>query len=156
LMASNQELQAINDELRSTTEELDVSRQEMQSVNEELSAVNQELSINLEDLNRANSDLHNLMNATAIPTVFLDRELKIMRYTPAAVNLFRLIPSDVGRPLADLKHRLEYLEMLNDAQRVLDGAEPIEREVRKETGKWFLSCPTARRKNRLPESCSPS
>lgn len=121
LMASNQELRAINDELRSTTEELDTSRKEMQSVNEELSAVNQELSANLEDLNRANSDLQNFMNATAIPTVFLDRDLQIMRYTPAAVRLFKLIPSDVGRPLSDLHHQLEYAEMMADARRVVEG-----------------------------------
>src|SRR5262249_7799624 len=130
LMASNQELQAINDELHSVTEELNVSRQEMQCVNEELSSVNQEMSAKVEDLNRANSDLQNFMNATAIPTVFLDCDLCIMRYTPGAVRLFNLIPADVGRPLSDLQHRLEYPHMMDDARGILGGTDPIEREVR--------------------------
>ena len=56
------------------------------------------------------------MAATAIATIFLDRDLRIMRYTPSAVELFRLIPGDVGRPLTDLTHRLNYPELLKDAE----------------------------------------
>ncbi|HEY0551903.1 MAG TPA: CheR family methyltransferase, partial [Verrucomicrobiae bacterium] len=73
LKASNEELQAMNEELRSATEELETSREELQSINEELATVNQELKSKLEELGHSNSDLHNLMGATAIPTVFLDR-----------------------------------------------------------------------------------
>ena len=94
--------------LRSATEELETSREELQSVNEELTTVNQELKDWIEELARANSDLQNLMSSTQIATIFLDRELRIQRYTPPAVALFNLIPTDLGWPLSDLRHRLEY------------------------------------------------
>jgi two-component system, chemotaxis family, CheB/CheR fusion protein len=138
LKASNEELQAMNEELRSATEELETGREELQSMNEELSTVNYELKSKVEELGHANSDMHNLMDATAIATVFLDRELSIMRYTPTAVALFNLIPSDVGRPLADLATRLDYPALGQDAARVLDRLAPVEREMGLPDGTWFL------------------
>ncbi|RYZ07524.1 MAG: hypothetical protein EOO73_11100 [Myxococcales bacterium] len=139
LKASNEELQAMNEELRSATEELETSREELQSINEELTTVNQELKSKVDELGHANSDLHNLMGATAIATVFLDRELRIMRFTPPAVEIFSLIATDVGRPLGDLRHRLKYPELLSDAARVLSQLVPVEREVEESGGLFFLA-----------------
>ena len=99
LKASNEELQAINEELRSATEELETSREELQSTNEELTTVNDELKSNVDQLARSNSDMQNLIAATDIATVFLDRELRIQRFTPTAKALFNFIPTDIGRPL---------------------------------------------------------
>ncbi|HEX2673280.1 MAG TPA: chemotaxis protein CheB [Polyangiaceae bacterium] len=139
LKASNEELQAMNEELRSATEELETSREELQSINEELTTVNQELKNKVDELGHTNSDLHNLMGATAIATVFLDRELQIMRFTPSAVDLFSFIPTDVGRPLGDLQHRLIYPELLSDADRVLKQLVAVEREVAESSGRFFLA-----------------
>ena len=139
LKASNEELQAMNEELRSATEELETSREELQSINEELTTVNHELKSKVDELGHANSDMHNLMDATAIATVFLDRELRITRYTPSAVTLFSLIATDLGRPLADLATRLDYPELSDDAMRVLKRLVPIEREVGMPNGSWFLA-----------------
>jgi len=139
LKASNEELHAMNEELRSATEELETSREELQSINEELTTVNLELKGNVDELAHANSDLRNLMGATAIATVFLDRQLHIMRFTPPAVELFSLIATDIGRPLAHLQHRLEYPELLADASKVLEHLIPIEREVTESGGRFFLA-----------------
>jgi two-component system CheB/CheR fusion protein len=139
LKASNEELQAINEELRSATEELETSREELQSINEELITVNHELKTKVDELAHANSDMQNLMDATAIATIFLDRELCITRYTPMAVRLFSLIPGDLGRPLSDLMPKLQYPELGADAQQVLDRLVPIEREVGRPDGSWFLA-----------------
>ena len=139
LKASNEELQAMNEELRSATEELETSREELQSINEELTTVNQELKTKVEELAHANSDMHNLMDATAIATVFLDRELRITRYTPSAVSLFNLIPTDVGRPLTDLTTHLQYPDISGDARRVLERLVPVEREVGQSDGSWYLA-----------------
>lgn len=138
LKASNEELQAMNEELRSATEELETSREELQSINEELTTVNQEMKAKVDEVAHANSDLQNLMASTSIATVFLDRELAITRYTPSAVELFNLIPTDVGRPLAHLKHELDYPELLDDAAQVLRTLVPIEREV-SDKSRFFLS-----------------
>ena len=137
--AGHEELQSINEELRSAGEELETGREELQSINEELTTVNAELKSRVDELGRANSDLQNLMAATQIATVFLDRELLITRYTPSAVSLFNLIPTDVGRPLTDLQHRLDYAELEGDARRVLAHLAPIEREIHKHEDGWFLA-----------------
>lgn len=139
LKASNEELQAINEELRSATEELETSREELQSINEELVTVNHELKSKVDELAHANSDMQNLIDATSIATIFLDRELCITRYTPMAVRLFSLIPGDLGRPLSDLMPKLPYPELGADAQEVIDRLAPIEREVGREDGSWFLA-----------------
>ncbi len=139
LKASNEELQAMNEELRSASEELETGREEAQSTNEELSTVNQELKSKVDELWHANSDLHNLMGASAIATVFLDRDLRITRYTSTAVPLFNLIPGDIGRPLTDLSHQLDYPDLRHDAAEVLAQLVPTEREVRDASGHWYLA-----------------
>lgn len=129
LKASNEELQAMNEELRSATEELETSREELQAINEELTAVNEELKNNVDKLARSNNDLQNLMAATDIATVFLDRDLKIQRFTPSAQRLFSFIPTDIGRPLSDLSRQLDYPEIVADAERSLALLQPTQREV---------------------------
>jgi two-component system CheB/CheR fusion protein len=138
LKASNEELQAMNEELRSATEELETSREELQSINEELTTVNVELKTKVDELGRANGDLQNLMAATEIATVFLDRSLRIRLFTPSAIALFNLIEADVGRPLSDLASRIDYPEVIDDARAVLDRLVPIEREVRS-GARWLLA-----------------
>ncbi|HUS12972.1 MAG TPA: PAS domain-containing protein, partial [Pyrinomonadaceae bacterium] len=138
LKSGNEELQAMNEELRSAGEELETGREEVQSVNEELTTLNAEFKERVEDLSRANSDLQNLMSATQIATVFLDRKLQITRYTPSAAPLFNLIAGDVGRPLSDLKQRLDYPELIADAEQVLRKLIPVEREMRADN-RWLLA-----------------
>ncbi|HEY1048449.1 MAG TPA: PAS domain-containing protein [Prosthecobacter sp.] len=138
MKASNEELQAMNEELRSATEELETSREELQSINEELATVNAEMKSKVDELANANSDLQNLMASTAIAIVFLDRNLSITRYTPNAVELFHLIPTDVGRPLENLKNRLDYPELISDAEKVLRTLVPVDREVQ-DGSRWFLA-----------------
>ena len=139
IASANQELQTITQELHATSEELEVNRQELRSMNAELSVVNLELSSKLEELEQANTDLNNLMNAAAIPMVFLNQDLKIMRYTPNALELFRLLPADIGRALSDLRNDLEYPELMADAAQILAGGEVIEREVRSRSGRWHVA-----------------
>jgi two-component system, chemotaxis family, CheB/CheR fusion protein len=138
LKASNEELQAMNEELRSATEELETSREELQSINEELTTVNHELKSKVDELGHANSDMQNLMDATAIATVFLDRQLRITRYTPSAVTLFNFIATDVGRPLAHLHTQLRYPQLVEDANLVLERLSPVERQIGTPPGQSYL------------------
>ncbi|WP_093011606.1 ATP-binding protein [Variovorax sp. OV700] len=139
LKASNEELHALNEELRSATEELETSREELQTVNEELTTVNHELNCKVDDLDQAHGDMLNLMGATAIATVFLDRELRVTRFTPSAVAVFKLIAADLGRPLSDLSTPLHYPQLAADARRVLETLQPTEREVGDSAGNWYLA-----------------
>lgn len=139
LKASNEELQSMNEELQSTTEELETGKEELQSMNEELITVNQELKSKVEELSRANSDLQNLMAATDIATVFLDRELCIKRFTPRILDLFNIIPGDMGRPFAHVSHKIDYDGLADDAEQVLTTLTAIEKELYSKNGHWYMT-----------------
>jgi two-component system CheB/CheR fusion protein len=139
LKASNEELQAMNEEMRSATEELETSKEELQSVNEELTTVNHELKSSVEDLSKANTDLNNLMASTDIGTIFLDRQLRIQRFTPSAQKIFNLLPADLGRPLSDITSKLAYPEFIHEAQGVLETLATSEREVRMGDASWYMA-----------------
>ena len=138
LRASNEELQAINEELRSATEELETSKEELQSVNEELITVNFELKVKVEETGKANDDLNNLIASTDIATVFVDSGLRIKRFTPRAAEIFSIIPSDIGRSLLDLTHRLDYDQLADDVGTTFDSLRPVEREVRSDEGRYYI------------------
>jgi two-component system, chemotaxis family, CheB/CheR fusion protein len=139
LRASNEELQAVNEELRSTTEELETSKEELQSMNEELGAVNQELKNKVEETAAINNDLQNFMASTDIAVLFVDRDKRVLRFTPPARDLFNLIPADLGRPLLDLHHRLEYPEMAGDLDAVFETLTLREREIVGTGERWYLA-----------------
>lgn len=138
LRAANEELQSTNEEYKSTLEELETSKEELQSINEELQTINQELKTKVEEVTHAHSDVQNLFIATDIATLFLDRELRVKRYTPSAAELFNLMPPDKGRPISHLRSNLLYEQLESDAQRVLAHLAPIEREIQSQSGRWFL------------------
>ena len=138
LRASNEELQAINEELRSASEELETSKEELQSINEELITVNYELKVKVEETGKINDDLNNLIASTDIATIFLDSSLRIKRFTPEATDIFSIIAADIGRPLFDITHKLDYPHLANDASSTFDSLQPVEREVRHADGRYFI------------------
>ncbi|HEX9951596.1 MAG TPA: CheR family methyltransferase, partial [Rubricoccaceae bacterium] len=138
LRASNEELQSVNEEYRSATEELETSREELQSVNEELVTVNNELTAHVDEVTRVHSDLQHLMSSTEIGTLFVDRDLRVQRYTPRVARLFNVVAGDRGRPLAHVTHRLHDIDLTADAAGVLASLVPAEREVRTHDGETYL------------------
>jgi two-component system, chemotaxis family, CheB/CheR fusion protein len=138
LKASNEELQAINEELRSATEELESSKEELQSVNEELTTVNAELQARVEDTAKANDDLQNIIASTEIATVFVDKQIRVKRFTTSATCVFKLIDVDIGRSLFDITHSLRYSSLADDVKQAFDTLKLIEREVESSDGKWYL------------------
>jgi two-component system CheB/CheR fusion protein len=138
LKSSNEEMQSVNEELQSTNEELETSREELQSVNEELATINVELRTRVADFSRANDDMNNLLAGTGIGTVFVDRQLRILRFTPAAARITNLILSDAGRPVGHIVSNLaDYNNLVKDTQAVLDTLIPKELNVQTKTGDWY-------------------
>jgi PAS domain S-box-containing protein len=136
--AAHEEVTSVNEELQSTNEELETSKEELQSLNEELQTVNAQLEQKIVELESTNNDLQNLLASTEIATVFLDRRFRIKRFTPVTTRLFRLIETDVGRPVSDIAHNFHDEDLLTDAESVLEQLTPIERQVETEDGHSYV------------------
>jgi two-component system, chemotaxis family, CheB/CheR fusion protein len=135
--AINEETLSVNEEFLSTNEELTTSKEELQSLNEELTALNGQLQETLERQRSTSNDLQNILYSSDVATLFLDRDLNIRFFTPAAKSLFRVIDSDIGRPLADLTSLSADIDLLADARRVLTTLSPLKHEIEAQDGAWY-------------------
>ena len=138
LKSANEESQSTNEELQSANEELETSKEELQSINEELVTVNAELQGKIDELTVMNDDVRNLLDNINIATIFLDKQLRVKRFTPAATQIVNLIPTDIGRPLNHLVFNLEF-PVHAEAKKVLETLIPNEMEVRNNEGRSYLS-----------------
>ncbi|MBR0643874.1 response regulator [Roseomonas hellenica] len=136
--AINDEALSINEEYQSTNEELLTSKEELQSLNEELTALNSQLQEALERQRTTSDDLQNVLFSTDVATLFLDTDLRIRFFTPITKALFRVIPGDIGRPLADLRSLAADDALPADARTVLRTLAPLNREIEALDGAWFM------------------
>ena len=137
LKSTNEEMQSTNEEMQSSNEELETSKEELQSLNEELITVNTELQNKNDELSVINNDMKNLMESTDIPTIFLDNNLLIKRFTFYATKVVNLISSDVGRPINHIATNLQYEKLIADAKEVLRSLVYKEVEVQTNDGLWY-------------------
>ncbi|MDX1966774.1 MAG: chemotaxis protein CheB [Planctomycetaceae bacterium] len=138
LETSNEELQATNEELVASNEELQSTNEELQSVNEELYTVNAEHQRKIQELTILTDDMDNLLASTRVHTIFLDRELRIRKFTPQVADTFSFVAADVGRPFESFSHRLRCGNLSDELGKVLKSGELIEEEVQDTAGRWFL------------------
>jgi len=140
LEVANEELRIANEEMQSSNEELQISQEELQSVNEELSTINAELHQKVRELYDTNSDLQNLLVSTEIATLFLDLDLRITRFTPAATELYGLLDGDLGRSILNLVPQFEGLDLPALAREVLASHQVREAHARSLDGRsWFIA-----------------
>ncbi len=121
--------------LELTRGELQTSREEFRSLQEEFQGVNIELAARISDLARVNSDMRNVLESTRIAIIFLDNQLLLQSFTPAATELAAVTDSDIGEPLGRLALRVDYAGLVADARYVLRTLATLEREVGTADGK---------------------
>lgn len=138
LETSNEELQAANEELIASNEELQSTNEELHSVNEELYTVNAEYQKKINELTELTTDMENLLTSTALYLIFLDRDLCIRKFTPRIAEAFNLLQQDVGRRIDSFTHSIIYPELLGELEQVLRTEKMLEREVRDRSGHAFL------------------
>lgn len=138
LDATNEELQSSNEELMAANEEMQSTNEELQSLNEELYTVNSELQNKVEELTLTNSDLDNLLESTDVGTIFVDRNLRIRKFTPAIQRQFDLLNNDIGRPITNFVNTFADDSIYANATRVIESGEMIEREIIDARGTYFL------------------
>ena len=138
LQASNEEVQSANEELQSINEELETSKEELESANEELTTVNEEMANRNTELNRLNSDLVNLQTSTKLAILLLGRDLTIRRFSAQAEREFNLLPTDIGKSIARVRHGLNLVDLAEWIEDVIAKLHESEREVRDKDGRWYL------------------
>ncbi|MHC4319683.1 MAG: PAS domain S-box protein, partial [Planctomycetota bacterium] len=140
LETTNEEQQATNQELLASNEELQSTNEELQSVNEELYTVNAEYQNKIQELTDLNNDIDNLLQSTDIGTVFLDKELRIRKFTPAATNVINLLEHDVGRPIDHISYgiTINRQDLLGQVKSVLETDSHVECDVESRTGAALL------------------
>ena len=132
LETSNEELQSANEELMASNEELQSTNEELQSVNEELYTVNIELQEKNKELADVNVVINNLINATEIATLFLDRKLKIKKFNNSLRNIMELEVSDVGRSISSFSFNFSHSTtqvIILEAERCLETELPFEKQI---------------------------
>lgn len=138
LETSNEEMQATNEELVASNEELQSTNEELHSVNEELYTVNAEYQQKITELKELNTDMAHLLEGTDVGTVFLDRELRIRRFTSRIASVFRFQATDIGRTISDFSHNIERPELMDEIERVRRDGTTVEDEVRDRNGTPFF------------------
>ena len=139
LETSNEELQATNEELMASNEELQSTNEELHSVNEELYTVSAEHQRKIAELTELTDDMENLLRSTQIGTIFLDQDLCIRRFTPAATRAFNLLPHDIGRPIDHVTYRFADDQFIPNLRKVMEDGKTINSEVGIEDQIYMLS-----------------
>src|SRR5205823_4866853 len=78
-----------------------------------------------------------LLASVQIPVVMVDADLKIRRFTPSAQKFFSLVPTDIGRALADIKLNFDIEDLDAAIRDVIDTLHLKETQVRDREGRWF-------------------
>ena len=137
ITSANEELQSTNEELQSTNEELETAKEELQSTNEEMTTVNEELQNRNSDLTQLNNDLVNLLGTVDFPIVMVGADGRIRRFTPAAGKLLNLLPTDVGRPIGDIRPGFDEPNLQSLVSEVMETITIKEQEVCNREGRSF-------------------
>ncbi len=133
-----EELQTMVVELQAANEDLRSESAGQASVNEELKTVNRHLQQCLDESAKAHDDFVNLVASSDVASIFLDRAMRIQRYTPRIAELFKVIPADVGRSLLHIASRLDRPQLAAEAASVFDTRQAMEREVRGSDGRSYI------------------
>ena len=138
LETSNEELQATNEELLASNEELQSTNEELQSTNEELFTVNAEYQGKVIELTELHNDLENLLSTTQVGNLLLDENLEVRRFSTKISDIFKILDSDIGRPITHISHFLIDVDIVGAVRDVQAHNRTTEQEVQALDGCWYL------------------
>jgi chemotaxis methyl-accepting protein methylase len=126
------------EQLRTVLGELAAAQHELTMIRDKLHRTREDSRQQLAAVERQAHEQRDLLAATGLAVLFVDRELRILHHTPPVQQLIHVWPHDRGRPISDLTSCLDYRELAGDLRQVLDTLAPIECEVCDRSGRPFL------------------
>jgi two-component system CheB/CheR fusion protein len=149
----NEELQSANEEMQSANEEMQSTNEELQSVNEELQTINKEHQATNTELTESNDDLNNYFRSNVNGQLFVDRDLLLKKYSPAAVRHINIRESDIGRPLSNITTNIKLDSLIDDIKNVISKGTTVTREAPSAEGKIYqvMTMPYLKKNSTQPD-----
>src|SRR6266567_2185067 len=133
----HRELAASKESLQTTIEEREATNEDLKSANEELTTLNEELSNRNLEMMELTNELNNLLASIQMPIVMVDNALTVRRATPAARGAFNILPTDIGRPLSELRPNIDVPDLENILREVIETLGTRERKVTDKGGRKY-------------------
>ncbi|NIJ55673.1 chemotaxis protein CheB [Dyadobacter arcticus] len=137
LYSLDENMQSFNEELLSANEEMQSTTEEMQSINEELHTINSDYQLKNKQLLELNDDLNNYFRSNINGQLFIDDQLRLIKFSPGAVKLINLLDNDIGRPLSNISTNFKFETIIEDISQVMSSDMVITKEVETKDGKWY-------------------
>ncbi|HEY9256698.1 CheR family methyltransferase [Chitinophaga sp.] len=137
LEASNENMQSFNEELVSANEEMQSANEELQSVNEELQTINTDYQLKIKELIVLNDDMDNYFRSNLNGQLFVDSNLQLKKFSPAAVKHINLREGDIGRPIQHITINFKDNTLEDDIRNVISNGTVLTRAVESFNGNWY-------------------
>lgn len=137
LFSLHENMQSFNEELLSTNEELQSTNEEMLSINEELHTLNSDYLLKNKELSELNDDLNNYFKSNTNGQLFVDSELRLLRFSPGTVRHINLVETDIGRPITNISTNFKFETLSDDIRQVIKDGMSVTRELQDNQGKWY-------------------
>lgn len=91
----------------------------------------------IKELTEHNDELENYFRNTIIPQFFIDANLIVRKFTPAAMKQFNLTQDDIGKSINDVIDNLRFPSVTENIHRVIDSKEILEKEIQTTDSRWY-------------------
>lgn len=91
----------------------------------------------IRDLTAQNDELENYFRNTIIPQLFIDANLILRKFTPAAMSQFKLSPDDVGKSIHDVINNFRFPSIIENIQQIIGTAAILEKEIQTTDLRWY-------------------
>jgi len=137
LQATYQKLDASYENTQAFNEELLSANEEMQSLIEELYTINADYQLKNKELLEINDDLNNYFSSNQNGQLFVNADLLLTKFSPAAVKHINLLEADIGRPVSNISTNIKFETIVSDIKEVIVNGGVITKEVEALNGKWY-------------------
>ncbi|RNI27041.1 sensor histidine kinase [Rufibacter latericius] len=91
----------------------------------------------LDKLIELNDELENYFSNTIIPQLFVDADMILRKFTPAAMTHFKLSDSDVGRHINEVSNNIRFPTIIENIHEVIDSNKSLEKEIQTTDKVWY-------------------